>query len=399
MRRISTTRRRTLRAATVLASGLLLTSCSTGQWETIARSGNPEQALRNLAVQRAESYAYHPRRLADDLAALKRNFDRITALLRGNAGREWGRRNARLPSRAKYVKYTQNYKSRATVNFDRGLITVETLDTAHPTRSLEHAIVTTLLTPDDPRAVDLYSAKSIRLSGRPYLYGLVLDQRHRPIGAPWAAEQFARALLRFKRTRTINTAQGAKRVTSVQFNMVSDHIQRSARRYATLVNEYSRRYGISKSLIYGIIQTESSFNPFAVSATPAFGLMQIVPASAGRDTYRLLYGKDGVPSRRYLFNPRNNIEMGVAYLNLLEYKYLAAIRNPVSREYCAIAAYNGGAGSVLATFSRDRARAAHIINRLSPAQVYAKLRTSHPQAETRRYLWKVLAARKDFIRA
>ncbi len=385
--------------AIALIGGLLLTSCSTGQWVTLARSGNPAHTLRNLAVQRVESYADHPRRLAHDIAVLKRNFGRITALLRGNVGREWGRRNTRLPSRTRYVKYTQNYKSRATVDFDRGLITVETLDTVHPTRSLEHAIVTTLLTPDDPRAVDLYSAKSIRLSGKPYLYGLVLDQRHRPIATPWAAEQFARVLLRGKQTRTIKTAHGTKRVMSVRFSMVSDHIRQSAKRYASLINKYSHRYNISKSLIYGIIKTESSFNPFAVSATPAFGLMQIVPTSAGRDAYRQLYGKDGIPSSHYLFNPRNNIEMGVAYLNLLEYKYLAAIRNPVSREYCTIAAYNGGVGSVLATFSRNRTRAAEIINRLSPAQVYITLRTRYHRAETRRYLWKVLMARKDFVRA
>jgi membrane-bound lytic murein transglycosylase C len=366
---------------------------------TIARSGNPEHALRSLAVRRAESYAYHPQRLVRDIATLRRNFARLTALLRGHAGRQWGRREARVPSRNEYVKYTQNFKSRAMVNFDRGLVTVETLDTAHPERSLDQAIVTTLLTPDDPRAVDLYSAAPIRLAGRPYLYGLVLDQNRRPIGTPREAEDYARHLVRTKRTRIITTPRGTRRVAWVQFKMVSDHTQQSARRYAPLVAEYARRYKISKSLIYGIIKTESSFNPFAVSAAPAFGLMQIVPTSAGRDAYRLLYGKDGVPGRAYLFNPRNNIEMGVAYLSLLKYRYLAAIRNPVSREYCFIAAYNGGAGNVLTTFSRDRAQAVKRINRLSPAQVYHRLRTDHPQAETRRYLWKVLAARKEFIHA
>lgn len=69
-----------------------------------------------------------------------------------NLGRE-----VKVPEQKKYVKYTQNYMSRTVVDFDNGTIVVETLDDKILKESLTNAIVTTLLTPDDPRSVDLFS--------------------------------------------------------------------------------------------------------------------------------------------------------------------------------------------------------------------------------------------------
>ena len=199
-------------------------------------------------------------------------------------------------------------------------------------------------------------------------------------------------------TRTLYTASGTRRVLYTQMRMVPDHLARSARRYTPTVERYASQFGVSKSLVLAVIQTESNFNPFAVSSAPAYGLMQLVPASGGRDAYRYAQGRDRIPSREYLFNPENNIELGTAYLSLLDREYLGKIRNPVSREYCIIAAYNGGAGNVLKVFSRDRKQAVHRINTLSPDKVYTALRTQHPRDETRRYLEKVLAARRSFVR-
>ena len=81
----------------------------------------------------------------------------------------------------------------------------------------------------------------------------------------------------------------------------------------------------------------------------------------------------------------------------MENKYLNDIKNPVSREYCVIAAYNTGAGNVLRTFDPDRDRAPHRINSLGPLQVYNTLRRKLPYDETRRYLTKVMDAKKSFV--
>ena len=116
------------------------------------------------------------------------------------------------------------------------------------------------------------------------------------------------------------------------------------------------QYRISPSLVFAVIRTESNFNPYAVSSAPAYGLMQLVPTSGGREAYRKAKGQDVAPSRDYLFDPANNVELGTAYLNVLMFNQLEAVEHNVSREYCVIAAYNTGPSNVFRTFSRDRVR-------------------------------------------
>jgi membrane-bound lytic murein transglycosylase C len=365
----------------------------------VATSRSPSAALESMAHSRAESYKTNPLRLVNDIKQARANYNKLVALLTGKAGKEWGKRGVLTPSNKRYVKYTQNYKSRAIVQFDRGLVTIETLDQKQPQQSLKSAIVTTLLTPDDPRAVDLYSDKTIKLSGSPYLYGLIEDNHGRSIGTPQRAEAYADYLLKNSVTqRTQSTELGNKQVSYVKLKMVSDYENKQALRYRDQVNKYAARYGVSRSLVYAIIKTESAFNPFAVSSAPAYGLMQLVPSTAGRDAFKKVEGYDHTPSKEYLFIVDNNIKLGTAYLGILEQDYLGMIHDPLSREYCSIAAYNGGAGNVFNMFSKDRRKAADIINSLSPSEVYQRLRDKHPRDETRRYLVKVLSARREFVR-
>jgi membrane-bound lytic murein transglycosylase C len=179
--------------------------------------------------------------------------------------------------------------------------------------------------------------------------------------------------------------------------MVKDHASVRVLKFKPYVQKYARRFGVSENLVYAIIQTESNFNQFAVSSAGAFGLMQIVPTSAGRDAYKEVKGKTWTPSKSYLFDANNNIELGSAYIKIIDKKYLAGINNPISREYCVISAYNTGSGNVLKTFSTNRSKAKEIINSKKPAEVYQKLRTNLPYEETRRYLKKVVDYKKDFV--
>ncbi len=397
----------------VFAAFLLLTSCSTrttrdlvsvaasGTTQTIARvvtSSSPQAAARAVIQSRARN----PLLLANDLQAAQRDFRRIMDILSGKAGTQWGKKDARLPDRTHYVKYTQGYLSRAIVDFDRGEITVETLDAQDPERSLRNAIVTTLLTPDDPRAVDLFSDRAIRLSSErePYLLGLVLDEHGQTIASPAQAEHFADGLLTTLQQRTVATDAGRKPARFVRFGMVSNFSSKQAEKYRPLVERYAKTYGVSPSLVFAIMRTESNFNPFAVSSAPAYGLMQLVPNSGGRAAFIRAKGEDHAPSKQYLFIPENNIELGAAYLNVLAAAELAAIADPVSREYCVISAYNTGPGNVLRTFggsSGNRDGALARINGLSAPAVYDTLRRQLPYAETRQYLQKVVGFRKEFI--
>ncbi len=364
----------------------------------IAAGKSPEAVIR----KRLESYARNPVRLVKDLRQAQRDYETLKNALTGKVSKTWGKKEVQLPDRTHYVKYTQNYKSRAIVDFDKGEVLVETLDTKDPQGSLKNAIVTTLLTPDDPRAVDLFSDKGVTLTSdrNPYLLGLVLDQHGKPVRTPAEAEAFADYLVVNKKTtRSIKQDGGSKTAHVVSIAMVPNFTNKQAEKYRPQVSRYAEQYKVSPNLVFAIIRTESNFNPFAVSHAPAYGLMQLVPTSGGREAYRKAKGSDTTPSKEYLFNADNNIELGSALLNVLLYKQFEDVDNEVSREYCAISAYNTGLRNVLRTFSKDVVAAINQINSLEPPAVYEKLRQSLPYQETRDYLVKVTSFRKQFVSA
>ena len=386
------------RIALLLVLGLLL-ACSRGDMiraARIAATGDVASA-QHMAAEKAVRYAAHPKSLERDIKRFEKDFKNLMATFRKAVFAVWSKKEAKEPKPKVYVKYTQNYLSRAAVDFDKGLITIETLDQKTPEKSLKTAIATTLLTPDDPRAVDLYTAKPIKLGEIPFLYREVKDHEGKDIRWAWRAERFADHLVANRlQTRQIKNHGTVKTIYYLSTAMVKDHLLVRAKKYMMLVQRSAKEFSVSKNLIYAIMKTESDFNPYAVSSAPAFGLMQIVPTTAGQDVNRFLK-KSGLPTREFLFKPANNIKYGSAYLHLLNYKYLNDIQNPVSREYCVIAAYNTGAGNVLRTFDRKRGLAPERINRLDPLDVFNTLRRKLPYKETRRYLVKVMDAKKNFV--
>ena len=355
-----------------------------------------------IAKERLDSYAQDPERLLRDLRTAQQEFQTLYDALTGNVKDKWGPKEVKLPEKKKYVKYTQNYRSRAIVDFDRGQITVETVDETNPRASLTRAVVVTLLTPQDPRMVDVFSDKEVPLNTNeePYLFGLVLDEQGKPVRTQAEAEAFAGHLLDKKSgTRVIDQEGAKKQAMFVTINMVVNLPQKQAEKYRALVLRYADQYKMSPSLVFAIIRTESNFNPYAVSSVPAYGLMQLVPTSGGREAYRRAKGEDVAPTRDYLFDPQNNVELGTAYLNVLMFKQLEEVANEISREYCVIAAYNTGPGNVLRTFSKNRTTAVQQINGLQPSALYDKLRSNLPYQETRNYLEKVTTYRKSYVSA
>lgn len=105
----------------------------------------------------------------------------------------------------------------------------------------------------------------------------------------------------------------------------ADHPNR--RIVAGWVNRIAPDYAIDPELVMAVIQTESAFNPGALSPKNAQGLMQLIPATAER------FGvKDP-------FNPVENIKGGIAYLNWLMRRFAGNVE-------WVLAAYNAGEGAV-----------------------------------------------------
>ena len=102
--------------------------------------------------------------------------------------------------------------------------------------------------------------------------------------------------------------------------------------YRGYIEEYGEKYLIDPLFIAAVIQTESSFDPRAISSKGARGLMQLMPATAEWVADMIgvsLFEQDD------LFDPRLNIEFGTWYLSNLQQQF-------GSNKAVILAAYNGG---------------------------------------------------------
>ncbi|ATM86078.1 transglycosylase SLT domain-containing protein [Yersinia massiliensis] len=158
--------------------------------------------------------------------------------------------------------------------------------------------------------------------------------------------------------------------------------------YSDVIKQAASHYGVDETLIKAIIQVESGYNPDVVSTSNAVGLMQIKASTAGRDAYRMK-GRNGQPSSGELKDPVKNIDIGAAYINILQNQQLAGINDPQTLRYATIVSYANGAGAMLRTFSSDKRLAVNKINSLSPNEFYQHIQKKHPAAQAPRYLWKV----------
>ncbi|HIT03766.1 MAG TPA: lytic transglycosylase domain-containing protein [Candidatus Caccocola faecipullorum] len=106
-----------------------------------------------------------------------------------------------------------------------------------------------------------------------------------------------------------------------------------ARRWEAETAAASARTGVRENIIFGIMKRESKFNPDALSARGAAGLMQLMPPTAREAAQRL--GDETLSP----FVPGQNVMLGAAHFAYLHAKFRR--RLPL-----AVAAYNAGAAAV-----------------------------------------------------
>ncbi|MBK1698225.1 transglycosylase SLT domain-containing protein [Rhodovibrio salinarum] len=330
--------------------------------------------------------------------AIKTAFAEMDRRLR----RRWGEA-VQLPSEKTWVGYDGNRDERIIVDYERGRIVVQVQGVTDPAelhRRLDRVLQADSETLDQRDVVGQYIQEQASLAGGSAVsdggrQGQDGGGSHGPELGP-LVDRDARPEVSSKPIE--NNAQGAKVAGTIEVPMLPDHTRLSAQRVAPVARRFARNGRIPLSLVLSIIKNESAFNPRAKSRIPAFGLMQLVPSSGGRDAFRHVHGEDKAPSPAYLYQPTQNIELGCGYLNLLTSRYLADVRDPKSREFCVIAAYNTGAGNVAKTFAGTMSvpQAARQINRLPPTRVYDRLQANLPYDETKAYLRKVVRDREAY---
>ena len=202
------------------------------------------------------------------------------------------------------------------------------------------------------------------------------------------------------RVQTVQTSEGIKNVVKITMELIEDHIPKRAEKFKDMVRKHSAAYAVDEPLIYAIMEQESAFNPAAQSWVPAYGLMQLVPKSGGRDAYRYVHKTDAIPSADFLFDPNNNIQLGTGYLKLLMSTTFKKIEDDRCRMLCAIAAYNTGAGNVSRAINgtTNISKAIPTINTMSYDQLFEHLKKSLPHAETQDYIQKVTTKMQKYIK-
>ena len=102
--------------------------------------------------------------------------------------------------------------------------------------------------------------------------------------------------------------------------------------YQASVTTYAKSYQIPKELVFAIIRQESGFRDDVISAAGAQGLMQIMPATAQAISK---HDKIAYSDKKQLFSSQKNINIGVAYLQVLSKRFA---KHPI----LMVAAYNAG---------------------------------------------------------
>lgn len=142
-------------------------------------------------------------------------------------------------------------------------------------------------------------------------------------------------------------------------------------KYERFVEAYAAEYGLEEALVYGVIKTESDFDPHATSSAGAVGLMQLMPS-----TYEYLCTLSGEGcDEAKLLDPETNIRYGCMQLNRMQ--------NRFGEGEAMLAAYNAGEGTVAGWLS-------------DPAYAKDGKLTSIPYPETAEYVKRVQEAKNMY---
>lgn len=310
---------------------------------------------------------------------------------------KWGDFKER--SKKQWVEYKENGRLRVSTDFEEGTGKVEVLadskeEAEQIKKEMPEKCVAALKSKGTREGFETEKLPNKEITDTPVLE----DQL--PKSDKESVDEYARKLAqKGTKTEEVKGDDGQTRyIVYVDFNLASDHLQKRARKVEDQVYKFAKEYNLDPALVFAIIHVESYFNPTAASHANAYGLMQLVPTTGGRDAYRRIFNKDGIPTKEYLFKPANNIQMGCTFIDIMTSNYFRRAKDELTRQYLMISAYNTGAGNVSIAYTGDTnlSKAFAKINSMSPQENFDHLRENLEYAEARNYLKKVTDRRAEY---
>ncbi len=361
-----------------------------------------EAAMKMMASNDSASIANLEKEYQEYIKAEQEAYDNFVKEMSAM----WGSDNVVESTNKDWVEYSDDGTSRSKVDFEKGEVTLEIIVTPDESKSeevienkVEDKIKELLISRGKTKDYDTPKEKAVPLQETPVLE----NQVQTPSGETISNNNIEEGVKEIVKETEIVKEEikgddgETREVVVVKLDLAPNHIKTRAEKYKEEVEKYCRKYDVEPALAYAVMQTESSFNPKAKSYVPAYGLMQIVPASAGKDCAQSLKKSFSKPTANYLYEPENNIEMGVHYLYLLRKRYYTKVENPDSRDLCVIASYNTGAGNVARALRGDTkiSKAIPQINELSYDELF-KYFEKKLLPETQNYIRKVTERMNDF---
>ncbi|MFB6261852.1 MAG: transglycosylase SLT domain-containing protein [Thiohalorhabdaceae bacterium] len=360
-----------------------------------------KRSQRQGVEDQREAFEDYKERVRKAFERYKRAHAKAVKAHRDNLEAVWS--SPERTDNRKWVEYGQDRESQRVVDFAADEIRIKVVERDKAsTDDLLFSQLTDLLSEDFATAfrrnpVDQRVEKALLetpeavAQGEPGRQLIMGDLFDRPDPGSDQVEAKAKQLMQSASRQRQDVVPGSGWANVISVPLDEGRPMDKANRFLPLVRQQAREHDLAESLVLAVMHTESSFNPMARSHIPAYGLMQIVPESAGKDATRLLHGEPKVLAPSYLYEPENNIRVGAAYLHLLYHRYMAPVKEAESRLYCAIAAYNTGASNVARTFTGNGSmtEAAKVVNGRSGKEVFRTLVRELPYEETRDYLKRV----------
>jgi len=362
-----------------------------------------QQAAASYKTTTEHEFAQYQQELDDGFNDFQKTYAQESKKYSQKITQQWGDYKESTPET--WVDYSKDESIRQSVNFKTGEVEIEVLvdknTSTQQALAKAKASVSSLLATTEKQAFEnnvVAQKVESALKKHPTVVKTAVPSATEKVMQPLVKKLQSADKVMIEQISQSMTGSAAVNVRSVNNKKVLKlsfkipaKLSDKAGRYSDRVLEIARKENIPVALVYAVMETESNFNPRAKSHVPAYGLMQIVPRSAGKDATQYLFGKAKVLAPSYLYNGDKNIAIGGAYLHILYHRYLRKIEDRTSRLFCAIAAYNTGSGNVAKSFigSYNINKAVVEINKLSPREVYKHLRKHLPHDETKDYVKRV----------